>query len=117
MVSKESVMAKPIDKESIIAKPISKENIIAESLDEIIVGLIDNEVTQAKRQMLQQLYPDSNRNIIEFYLSRRKIKRNAILNRYEELSNSLRARGFDTTILDNTITDEQTKTNTVYEPP
>jgi len=76
----------------------------------------DNEVTIAIRDLLSELYPVREKVPRTFIQVRRKPRRNVNLNKYRAISDSLRARGFDTTELDNTIAFEQTKTDTKYPP-
>lgn len=80
-------------------------------VDEDIL-ILDNDVTIATRYLLSELYPVREKDPRAFIQVCCVPMRNAILNRYIEISNNLRARGFDTTELDNTITAEQTKTDT-----
>jgi len=83
-------------------------------VDEEDVIIPENEVTRATKEMLSGLYPNQAKSPRESIHVRRKPKRNAILNRYRGKSNSLHARGFDTTELDNIIAVEQTKIDIIY---
>lgn len=74
----------------------------------------DSEVTIATKDMLHELYPIREKNQRAFIRVNRKPIRNAILHKYRGKSNSLSARGFDTTELDNMITIEQNKIDTIY---
>lgn len=76
----------------------------------------DSEVTIAIRDMLSELYPVQEKSPRLYIHSRRKPRRNVNLNKYRKISDSLRARGLDTTELDNRIAFEQTRTDTQYPP-
>ena len=89
---------------------MSDEKIILDIL------IVDSEVTIATRDLLSELYPFREKDPITYIQVRCISRRNAILNQYREISNSLSARGLDTTELDNTIALEQTKTDTLYPP-
>ena len=80
------------------------------------IVIVDSEVTIATRNLVSELYPVRERNQREYVRARRKPRRNAILNKYRGISNSLSARGLDTTELDNRIAFEQTRTDTLYPP-
>lgn len=87
-------------------------------MSEIILDIliVDSEGTIATRDLLSELYTVREKDPITYIQVRCISRRNAILNQYREISNSLSARGLDTTELDNTITLEQTKTDTLYPP-
>ena len=83
-----------------------------ETLDILVVY---SEVTIATKDLLSELYPVRERDLMASIV-RRRPRRNAALHKYRGRSNSLSARGFDTTELDNKIVYEQTKTDTLYPP-